>query len=208
MRSALEEGNAMSDITVRRAMEADLEALVPAYAKAIADEATNAWITAAGPVPEEAYLAHFTEALSRHLRSDRVLVAERDGRIEGVSIWIDVDGTARFHAEADELAAMAAATPLPLLRRAEAAMRLTAQHHPGDRPHVYLYAIAVVPEHRGAGAGGAMLRAGLAEPGGPAYLEASTPDSARLYRRFGFEETGRRLRLPEAGPALIPMWRE
>lgn len=201
----------MSDITVRQATEADLEALVPAYAAATADEATNAWIAAAGPVPEDAYIAYLTESLQRHLRTDEVWIAERDGRIEGLSVWVRVASTDRFHADADELAAMAAATPLPMLRRAETAIRLTAQAHPERFPHLYLYLIAVLPAHRGAGAGGAILRTRLAaadEEGIAAYLEASTADSARLYQRSGFKETGQRLRLPEDGPVLIPMWRD
>jgi ribosomal protein S18 acetylase RimI-like enzyme len=201
----------MGDITVRQATEADLEALVPAFAAATADEATNAWIAAAGPAPEDAYIAYLTESLRRHLRTDEVWIAERDGRIEGLSVWVRVDSTDRFHADADELAAMAESTPLPLLRRAEAAIRLTAQAHPERFPHLYLYLIAVLPAHRGAGAGGAMLRTRLAaaeKEGIAAYLEASTEDSARLYQRSGFKETGRRLQLPEGGPALIPMWRD
>lgn len=200
----------MHEFTVRRAHEPDLDALVPAFAAATADETVNAWIAAAGPIPADAYTAYLTESLRQRLREDEVLVAERDGRFEGVSIWIRVASTDRFHAEADELAAMAESLALPALQRAESTLRLTAAAHPERFPHLYLFSIAVVPEHRGAGAGGAMLRNRLAladKDSTPVYLEASTENSARLYQRHGFEPIGAPLTLPDNGPKLIPMWR-
>jgi predicted GNAT family N-acyltransferase len=39
----------------------------------------------------------------------------------------------------------------------------------------------------------------------PAYLEATSPENVRLYRRHGFEVTGE-ICLPD-GPSLWPMWR-
>jgi RimJ/RimL family protein N-acetyltransferase len=39
----------------------------------------------------------------------------------------------------------------------------------------------------------------------PAYLEASTEASRRLYQRLGFEDCAE-LRLP-GGPQMWPMWR-
>jgi ribosomal protein S18 acetylase RimI-like enzyme len=76
---------------------------------------------------------------------------------------------------------------------------------------VFGYSLGVLPEHRGSGAGGAIMRhrAALADREGKVmYAQASTEDSARLYKRQGFEEHGERLRLAEGGPELIPMWRE
>ncbi|MDA1362175.1 GNAT family N-acetyltransferase [Glycomyces luteolus] len=201
----------MSAITIRRAGGADLEALVPAYAAATADEATNAWVASAGPVPEDAYAQYLTESLRDHLTDDEVWVAERDGDIAGISVWRQVVSADQLQLEADRAAALAESTGLAVLRRAETALRATGAAHPDRFPHLYLYLIAVAPEHRGAGAGGAMLRERLAVADRgrtPAYLEASTEDSARLYKRCGFEETGERIQLPEGGPRLIPMWRE
>ena len=42
--------------------------------------------------------------------------------------------------------------------------------------------------------------------GTPAYLEATSPDSRRLYLRHGFVVTGE-IVLPD-GPTMWPMWRE
>ena len=56
-------------------------------------------------------------------------------------------------------------------------------------PHFYLPYIGVRPEFHGRGIGTALLGPVLARAdrdGLPTYLEASSPDSARLYRRLGF----------------------
>ncbi len=59
------------------------------------------------------------------------------------------------------------------------------------QPHWYFAAIGVVPEMQGRGIGGALMRPTLERcdrEGLPAYLEASSERSARLYRRLGFED--------------------
>lgn len=43
--------------------------------------------------------------------------------------------------------------------------------------------------------------------GVPAYLEASSARSRRLYERLGFTFMGTTVDLPD-GPAMWPMWRE
>jgi GNAT superfamily N-acetyltransferase len=78
---------------------------------------------------------------------------------------------------------------------------MTAQHLAG--PHLYLFAIGVLPDHQGHGLGGQLLGHGHQRQGGvPAYLEATSPDSRRLYHRHGYTDLGR-IDLPE-GPCL---WR-
>jgi ribosomal protein S18 acetylase RimI-like enzyme len=201
----------MEEITVRRAAEVDLEALVPAYAGATADEATTAWVRAGGPVPEEAYAQYLTELLRGYLADAEVWIAERDGAVMGISLWRALDSVDPLESEAGKVATLAELTGLAVPRRAATALRTTQAAHPLRFPHLYLHLIAVVPEHRGAGAGGAMLQERLAAADTeqtPAYLEASTADSARLYKRCGFEEIGERIQLPEGGPLLIPMWRD
>ena len=67
-----------------------------------------------------------------------------------------------------------------------------ARMHP-EEPHWYLPMIAVDPAKQGHGAGSALLTHTLAiadQQGMPAYLEASSGDSRRLYERHGFEVTG------------------
>lgn len=55
-----------------------------------------------------------------------------------------------------------------------------------------------------------MIRAELERcdrEGLPAYLEASSARSRRLYERLGFHFLGRAVALPD-GPPMYPMWRE
>jgi GNAT superfamily N-acetyltransferase len=76
---------------------------------------------------------------------------------------------------------------LPL---ASALMFRLEQRHLRD-PHYYFAAIGVVPESQGQGLGSALMRPTLDlcdRDGLPAYLEASSPRSAKLYRRLGFED--------------------
>lgn len=64
--------------------------------------------------------------------------------------------------------------------------------HPHE-PLWYLPFIGVLAEGRSRGIGGALLAHGLARAdrdGVPAYLEATSRRSARLYLRFGFEPIG------------------
>ncbi|MDT7740931.1 MAG: hypothetical protein QOE59_9 [Actinomycetota bacterium] len=75
------------------------------------------------------------------------------------------------------------------LARADRLQNALARVHP-TTPHVYLFAIGVRPVAQGHGVATAMLAPLLAQcdaEGLPAYLEATTPRNARLYRRLGFE---------------------
>jgi GNAT superfamily N-acetyltransferase len=79
--------------------------------------------------------------------------------------------------------------------------------HPSEE-HWYLPLIGVDPTRHGRGYGSALLRHALAvcdQAGVLAYLEATSPDSRRLYERHGFETTG----VVQAGrsPELWPMVR-
>jgi ribosomal protein S18 acetylase RimI-like enzyme len=147
------------------------------------------------------------ELLQRSLRDDEVWIAEMDGDIQGVSVWVDVRSVDRFLVDADETAAAVAQNGAPA--RAAQVTRLVADTHPREFPHLYLASIAVAPAHRGRGVGAAILteRLRLAGSGVPVFLEASTERSARLYERCGFVRTGTTHHLPDGGPELIPMWR-
>jgi GNAT superfamily N-acetyltransferase len=81
---------------------------------------------------------------------------------------------------------------------------MTAHHLAG--PHLYLFALGVHPDHQGHGLGGRLLAHGHQRQGGlPAYLEATSTDSRRLYHRHAYTDLGR-LDLPD-GPPLWRMWR-
>ncbi len=74
---------------------------------------------------------------------------------------------------------------LPRAAGLEAALT---RRHP-RHPHLYVANVGVAAHARGQGLGTRLLEAVFAQAdatGLPTYLEATTPDSARLYRRLGF----------------------
>jgi GNAT superfamily N-acetyltransferase len=129
-----------------------------------------------------------------------ILTAGPDHRPAGAAIWFN-------HATAE------AATPEgpdprlekvfgPDVGRWQALDQLMTAHHLAG-PHLYLFAIGVLPGHQGRGLGGQLLAHGHRRLGGlPAYLEATSPDSRRLYHRHAYTDLGR-IDLPD-GPTL---WR-
>ena len=77
------------------------------------------------------------------------------------------------------------------LPNAGASIAAMGRHRPTFK-HWYLSDIAVSPAAQGHGVGGALITHRLAAVDAqhqPAYLEATTDGSARLYERYGFERT-------------------
>ncbi|WP_341720308.1 GNAT family N-acetyltransferase [Micromonospora sp. FIMYZ51] len=196
-------------VRVRLAAAADLDALGPACTAAFVDEAVLCWVL---PDPAERAArtpAMFQAMLDVAVRDEQITVAELpDGTLAGVSAWIAPGATA---AGADPAAQPAQVSPTddPVARRLATVAETVAAHRPRE-PHLYLASMGVRPERRGHGLGGAMLSHRLREAdaaGLPAYLEASTERSRRLYLRHGFHDHGRPLALPDGAPVLRPMWR-
>ncbi|GAA3393333.1 GNAT family N-acetyltransferase [Cryptosporangium minutisporangium] len=85
-----------------------------------------------------------------------------------------------------------------------------AAHPSGDHHHLLL--LAVRPDQQNQGHGSALLthhHQTLDRVGVPAYLEAASPESSRLYLRHGYTHLGGPLTLPgNHAPDLWPMWRD
>ncbi|MGY2008080.1 GNAT family N-acetyltransferase [Nocardia gipuzkoensis] len=197
------------EITTRQAGAEDRDALIEAFGIASADEVVTAWVLEGQP--EGGLRTAFVPGLvDRALRDDEIWVAGAGAEIWSMSIWQHVTSVERFAAEAAETRTMAQQAPgVRVLQRLRIVTDLLAREHPREFPHRYLQVIVTMPEHRGKGAGAAILADRLkaaSEAGVPAFLEASTERSARLYRRCGFAATGTTHTLPENGPSLIPMW--
>ncbi|MGY2027545.1 GNAT family N-acetyltransferase [Nocardia gipuzkoensis] len=197
------------EITTRQAGAEDRDALIEAFGIASADEVVTAWVLEGQP--EGGLRTAFVPGLvDRALRDDEIWVAGEGAEIWSMSIWQHVTSVERFAAEAAETRTMAQQAPdVRVLQRLRIVTDLLAREHPREFPHRYLQVIVTVPEHRGKGAGAVILADRLkaaSEAGVPAFLEASTERSARLYRRCGFAATGTTHTLPENGPTLIPMW--
>jgi GNAT superfamily N-acetyltransferase len=86
------------------------------------------------------------------------------------------------------------------------------RNHPAGNAHHHLALVAVDPGHQGHGTGSMLLRAhhaALDDGGIPAYLEAATVRTRRLYQRHGYTlRPDAPIRLPDSGPLMWPMWRQ
>ncbi|ASF08909.1 putative acetyltransferase [Nocardia brasiliensis NBRC 14402] len=197
------------EITVRQAGRQDRDAVIEAFTLASPDEEVTAWVLA-GHAFEQFSGQYVPGLIDRALADDEIWLAGSGSQIWAVSIWQHVASAERLEQDAVEARALAATAPdIRPLQRAAYVSDLLARTHPREFPHRYLQVIVTVPEHRGKGAGGAILAGqtkAASSAGVPAYLEASTERSARLYARNGFARTNIDHDLPEGGPTLRPMW--
>ncbi|MER6344082.1 GNAT family N-acetyltransferase [Streptomyces sp. NPDC001595] len=197
-------------VAIRAAGEGDREAVVRLLDEAFRDDPVSRWVFL-----DEEYLrathhrlmAAFTDIV---LAEGWIDVTE-DG--SACALWLSVPaaGPDDGHAAEDDGPALVRAAVDPANERVELIGRLTAEIHPAERAHAYLWMIGVAPHRRGEGLGSALIQAVLDRcdrDGLPAYLEASNADSRRLYERLGFAVMADRvLELPD-GPPMWPMWRE
>jgi ribosomal protein S18 acetylase RimI-like enzyme len=123
----------------------------------------------------------------------------------GVALWlppgVESDGEA-MGAVMEETVDPSLMDDLARFSEGMAAMHL-------HEPHWYLPMIGVLPEHQGKGYGSQLLSHALAvadQSHLPAFLEATTTDSRRLYERHGFEVVGE-IQFGSS-PTMWPMRRE
>jgi GNAT superfamily N-acetyltransferase len=198
-------------VAIRAADARDRELVVRLLDEAFQNDPVSSWV-----FPGEEYrrrthhrlMAAFTDIV---LAEGRIDITE-DG--SACALWLSVpaaDPSTDAHGdEAGDDAAQLREAVDPENDRVERIARLTAQAHPADRAHEYLWMIAVAPERQGEGLGTALIEHVLDRcdrEALPAYLEASSARSIRLYERLGFAFTGRTLDLPD-GPRMWPMWRD
>ncbi|MFD5034574.1 GNAT family N-acetyltransferase [Streptomyces sp. NPDC058220] len=190
---------------IRQAGEGDRATLVRLLDEAFAHDPVSCWV-----FPDEAHRRK-VHGLFLGVFAD---IALAEGRVDimedetAMALWLQVP--AGLPEEEDDTPARMRATADPDNERAELIGRLTGAIHPHDRAHEYLLMIAVSPEHQGKGLGRALIEPVLERcdrDGIPAYLEASSERSSRLYERLGFAFTGTTVDLPD-GPHMWPMWRE
>jgi GNAT superfamily N-acetyltransferase len=200
-------------VAFRAAGEGDREVVVRLLDEAFQDDPVSGWV--------------FPGAEYRRTTHHRLMAAFADivfaeGRIDlaedgsACALWLDVPaedhagGDAGGHADDDGPAQVRAAVD-PDNERVELIGRLTSAIHPAGRAHAYLWMIGVAPARQGEGLGTALIASALDRcdrDGLPAYLEASSARSRKLYERLGFELVGDPLDLPDGGPRMWPMWRE
>jgi GNAT superfamily N-acetyltransferase len=201
-------------VAIRTAGAGDRELIVRLLDEAFQDDPVSGWVF---PGVEErrgkhpGLMAAFTDIV---LAAGRIDVTE-DG--SACALWLSMpddeahdDPDGHDGAAEDEGPAQVREAVDPDNERIEMIGRLTAAIHPTGRAHEYLWMIGVAPGRQGEGLGTALIETVLGRcdrEALPAYLEASSARSRKLYERLGFELVGPVLDLPD-GPAMWPMWRE
>ncbi|MFQ6142877.1 GNAT family N-acetyltransferase [Streptomyces seoulensis] len=206
-------------VAIRTAGADDRELVVRLLDEAFQDDPVSGWVFPGQEYRRRTHyrlMAAFTDIVFAEGRID----VTEDG--SACALWLSVPAGGHEEPEADTIAGASTGTREaddavrlreavdPANPRVEEIARLLAGTHPAGRAHEYLWMIGVAPRRQGEGLGAALIRHVLDRcdrEGLPAYLEASSPRSAKLYERLGFAATGHTLDLPD-GPKMWPMWRE
>lgn len=179
-------------VTIRPATAADAPAVATLMSEAFRDDPAWSVFFPNSRTRAQKLDAHYRHRVRR--QPERVDIAVHEGRVAGAMLWEPPQAGTRLAA---------------ILRSVSRAIRTLVSRFPGGRgiahtlaveayrptePHWYLHDIAASPKARGKGIGSALLthRLGLIDASGTtvAALEATTPNSRRLYERFGFEAVG------------------
>ncbi|MGW5264736.1 GNAT family N-acetyltransferase [Microbispora sp. NPDC004025] len=146
----------------------------------------------------------FTMWAGHALEHGDVYGIHESGDLAGVAVWF----TAPFPEIPGEQEAIASFAG-DNAERYRVFGQLMDKLHPHE-PHHYLAFIALERGRTGRGLGSLLLEEHhrrLDAEGIPAYLEASSEASRRLYLRHGYTDMPEPLRIP-GGPVMYPMWRE
>jgi len=186
---------------IRLASPSDADAVAALIAEAFHPLAVSAWLVAdparRSHVLSEVFRIHVEHAVA----SGWVWI---EGDADGVAVW-QPGGLAPPPGYVRRLA-MAAGEHTSRFQTLDAAFD---RRHP--RPaHQHLAFLAVAPALQGRGLGSALLtwhHRTLDRGETPAYLEASSVASRRLFLRHGYRDHGPAIDLPD-GPRIWPLWRE
>jgi ribosomal protein S18 acetylase RimI-like enzyme len=179
----------------------DVDAVAALIAEAFHPLAVAAWLVAdpgrRSHVLREVFRVHVEHAMA----SGWIWVA---GGRSGVAVWLP--GGLGPPPGYDRRLATAAANHASRFRELDVAFD---RRHP-RREHQHLAFLAVAPARQRCGVGSALLRwqhRALDRGGMPAYVEASSVASRRLFLRHGYRDHGPVIDLPY-GPRLWPMLRD
>lgn len=175
--------------TVREASEADYPATVAALTDAFSqDPVMSKAMGGAGKADKISDLFTFQINSTYATRGTIDIAVTPEGKVLGAALWISPEGqVGSFTQDLKDLPRY-----LKILGKNAPAAVLTELRLLAARPkfkHWYLYTIGVHSDARSHGVGAALLEHRLAQLGEyPAYLEASTFRSAKLYAKHGFIE--------------------
>jgi GNAT superfamily N-acetyltransferase len=198
-------------VTLTIAGPADLDVLSEVIAEAFFDLPPSHWLIADPRARREIFPPYFRLILEGVMADG---VVQTNAERTAVALWLPVGGEhdgSPADAAAQYAAALAAVTG-KWADRFRAFDATLAASHPSGTAHHYVALLGVRPQHQGQGLGSGLLSAyhqGLDEaPGQPAYLEAVSPRTRKIYLRLGYADLGPPIQLPDGGPQMYPMWRD
>lgn len=199
----------MAQVTVTRADPTQAREAAAVLAAAFRDDPVMRAVIPRDAEPQSALAELFTATLSAGAFATGAVDIARvddDPRIVGVAAWEGPRGVrGALVRQVRHLPAFVRALGWRGLGRAAGIQHRLDRRRP-TFPHWYLAEVGVLPAGRGAGVGAALLTARLARLDADeqtAYLESSTPENRRLYRRLGFREAGAIEGIPGAAPARM-----
>lgn len=191
--------------TIRKAGRDDRRVLVETLVAAFHSDPVMTWWV---PDPERrlAILDAFFEVVADAFQPHEGLYLSEPDPVAG-AVWVPA-GRQPSGEAAEQLVGRLITAAEEHADRLLEALELMEERHPVEA-HEYLFFLGTRPEWQSRGLGSALLHEVLDRcdrEGTPAYLEASSPGSQRLYLRHGFVVTGE-IVLPD-GPPMWPMWRD
>lgn len=192
-----------TDPRVRRAEVDDLPVMVQTLTHAFLDDPFVTWCMPDPDRRRQLLPTFFEIIVDAHQAYDELWVTDPG---TAAAVWVP-PGCQPTDEQAEQVVSTVVEAMEESAERLLCALELMGQHHPEDL-HAYLFFMATRPRWQSRGLGSALLREVLDRcdrDGTPAYLEATSPASLRLYQRHGFQVTAE-ISLPD-GPSLWPMWR-
>lgn len=183
---------------VRPARPSEMDTVVDVLAEAFHDDPVSAWVFPAGERRAVAQRIFHRAVLRGTLAAGGHV--DVTGDLSAAVLWTpageeDPDGDAFTGLTGEEVG------------RLTALFEMMTEHAPGGEYH-HAQFVGVRKNAQRRGIGARLLKHGLDRYGAvPAYLEASSAESAKLYRRLGFRDHGPAFAV-EGGPPMRPMWRE
>jgi ribosomal protein S18 acetylase RimI-like enzyme len=192
-------------LTIRKATGDDIPNMIETLTDAFFDDPVMTWWIPDAQRRPVILRAFFEVVVDVNHPHDGLSVTGPDP--VAAAVWVP-PGCEPSGEAAEQVVAWMVAAADETAGRLLAALELMDQHHPHE-PHAYLFFLGTRPQRQSRGLGSALLRDALERcdrDATPAYLEATSVASQRLYLRHGFEVTGE-IRLPD-GPSMWPMWRD
>ena len=201
---------AVSAVTVRRAVPADVDAMTDQLVATFFDDPVIGHLFPNPARRDPGLHAYFgTQMRADYLRFGGCYLAESDGRVAGSAVWAPAGKP--LMAGLGGLITLLPVLPYVVtnLVKTVRLLNLMEGMHP-HVPHWYLATLGTAVDLQGHGVGTALMapvtqhcdREGL-----PAYLESSKERNVPFYRRHGFEVV-KEVDLPGHGPKIWTMWRE